>query len=327
MTRSAARALARPLSRLAAPVALAALGALAAAPLGAQDRRDDDRGRAYSARIDTTLALAANGTVELSLVAGEIVVTTGGNGRVQIRATTERGALDLDASPSRVSLDVRGTSGRGRSGDTRYEVTVPQGTRVIAQSTSGDIQVRGTRAEADLHSVSGNIVLEDAAGRAIGESVSGDVTVRGVAGNVRVESVSGDLALADVRGEVEAETVSGDLVLEGITSKWVSAETVSGEMRFAGPLDAGGRYDFTAHSGDIRLGLLGSGGVSFDVETFNGEIESDFPITLVPGGSIEGRPRRFEFAVGGGGARVSVKTFSGDIQLERGGRRAGQEDR
>ena len=298
---------------------LAALLVLAAAPLQAQDRDREIR-----SRIDTTLALSAAGAVELSLVSGEIVVTTGGTGRVQIRATSERGILDLDATPSRITLGVR--NDRGRSRDTRYEVVVPQGTRVIAQTTSGDIGVRGTRAEVDLHSVSGSIQVADVAERATVESVSGDVTLRGAAGNVRAETVSGDLELYDVRGELEAETVSGDLVLDGVASKWARAETVSGELSFAGPIEAGGRYDFAAHSGDVRLDLGGNAGIAFDVETFSGEIDSDFPITLNPGTTIEGRPRRFEFSVGGGGARITVKTFSGDIQLGRGTGRGGQEN-
>jgi DUF4097 and DUF4098 domain-containing protein YvlB len=304
-----------------------ALAALAAtAPLGAQDRdRDrDDRGRSVASRIDTTLALAANGAVELSLVAGEIVVTTGAAGRVEIHATSERGTLELESSASRIALGVR--NGRGRSDDSHFRVVVPQGTRIIAQSTSGDISVGGTRAEVDIHTVNGNIEVADAGERVTVETVSGDIVARGLAARVRVTSVNGDLDLSDVRGDLEAETVSGDLTLDGVAAKWVNAETVSGELRFAGPIEAGGRYDFIAHSGDVQLDLGGNGGITFDVETFSGEIESDFPITLTPGASIEGRPRRFEFAIGGGGARISVKTFSGDIQLERGSSRAAQED-
>ena len=307
---------------------LGAMLVLAAAPLGAQNRRDrddrDDRNREYTSRIDTTLALAANGVVELNLHSGEIIVTTGGSGRVQIRAASERGTLELESSSSRISLGVTGS--RGRSREARFEVVVPRGTRVVAQSVSGDISVRGTGAEVDLHSVSGNIELADATNRATLESVSGDVTARGVAGNVRAETVSGDLDLSSVRGDLEAETVSGDLTMEGVTAKYARAETVSGELIYRGAIERGGRYDFTAHSGDVRLDLGGDGGIDFDVETFSGEIESDFPITLTPGATIEGRPRRFEFRVGGGGARISVKTFSGDIQLERGGSRAGQEN-
>lgn len=304
---------------------LGALLVLVAAPLEAQNRRDrDDRDREYTSRIDTTLALAANGAVELSIHSGEIIVTTGGSGRVQIRAATERGTLELESSSSRVTLGVTGS--RGRSREARFEVVVPQGTRIIAQSASGDISVRGTRAEADLHSISGSIELADGAQRVTIESVSGDIVVRDVAGNLRAETVSGDLDVASVRGDLEASTVSGDLTLEGVTAKWARAETVSGEMIYTGAIESGGRYDFTTHSGDVRLGLGGRAGIAFDVETFSGEIESDFPITLTPGATLEGRPRRFEFTVEGGGARISVKTFSGDIQLGRGGSRAAQEN-
>ena len=54
-------------------IALGAL-AIAALPAGAQDRDDRDRGDLTS-KIDTTVTLSKGGTVDLSLISGEIVVT------------------------------------------------------------------------------------------------------------------------------------------------------------------------------------------------------------------------------------------------------------
>ena len=50
---------------------LGAMLVLATAPLDAQNRRGRDEDREYTSRIDTTLALSANGVVELSLQSGD----------------------------------------------------------------------------------------------------------------------------------------------------------------------------------------------------------------------------------------------------------------
>ncbi len=60
---------------------------------------------------------------------------------------------------------------------------------------------------------------------------------------------------------------------------------------------------------------------NLSLETFSGEINSAFPMTLQPGDNItRRRGKRMNFTVGGGGARITVGTFSGNITIERGGR-------
>lgn len=291
---------------------VAALGALvAAAPLAAQNARYRDSDDESRSRIDTTLALAGDGTVDLSLVSGEIHVTSWNRGEVKIHATSDRGILRLDASPSRLTLSVR--SERGDLGDTRYEVTVPASARVITRSVSGDIESRGG-SEVEAHSVSGDITLSDASGRARIETVSGTVHATHVGSGLRVDAVSGDLSLSDIVGDVDVQTVSGEIELDGVRSSYVHTETVSGDTRFAGTLDPKGRYELHSHSGDIRLSIPPVG-ASFEVETFSGDIESDYPMTMQP--RTGGDHKRMEFAINGGGARVSAETFSGDVKIER----------
>ncbi|HEX6537292.1 MAG TPA: DUF4097 family beta strand repeat-containing protein [Gemmatimonadaceae bacterium] len=290
---------------------IAALGMLvAAAPLAAQNEgfRDDDE---FRSRIDTTVSLARDGTVDLSLVSGTIRVTSWDRDQVKVSATSERGILRFDASPSRVTLAVR--SEHGELGDTRYEVTIPATARVISRSVSGDIDSRGG-SEVEAHSVSGDITLADASGRARIETVSGTVNARHVGGGLRVDAVSGDLTLADITGDVDVQTVSGEIELAGVRSSYVHTETVSGDTRFAGTLDPKGRYDFHSHSGDIRIAIPAVG-AAFDVETFSGDVDSDYPMTLSPGGGHDGK--RMEFTINGGGARVTAETFSGDVTIER----------
>jgi DUF4097 and DUF4098 domain-containing protein YvlB len=296
-------------------IVLAALGA-AAAPAVAQDRRDRDPSTITS-RIDTTVTLARGGTVDLSLISGEIIVTAGSGDRVQVRAHSERGTLSFSASPNRVSLEVR--SNRGRLGETRYEVTVPVGARLELRAVSGDITSRGTRGEVEAATVSGDLEVTDATRIAYLETVSGDLTASNLSGDVRASSVSGDVELENVDGELEVETVSGELRLSGIRTKSIRTETVSGDLTYDGTLDSGGRYDFHSHSGTIELRVPSNSGGNIRVETYSGSIDSDFPMNIKPGERIENRPKRMEFSFGNGGARITAETFSGDIMIQRAG--------
>jgi DUF4097 and DUF4098 domain-containing protein YvlB len=289
---------------------------LATTPLAAQQSRDRDRDDDYRTRIDTTLAFERGGTVDLSLISGEIKVDGWDRNEVKIQATSERGLLRLESSPSRIRLDVR--SDRGEMGDTRYEVTVPNSARVLTRSVSGDITTRGG-AEVEAHSVSGDVTVSDVAGRATLESVSGGVEAMHVGGGLRVNAVSGDLRATDVTGDVDAQTVSGELTLQDIKSSYVTTETVSGDLRFSGKVDPKGRYEFHAHSGDVRIALpSGIPGASFSVQTFSGDIDSGCQMTLQPSNENGGRhQRRIEFTLGnGGGAKFTIETFSGDVTIE-----------
>lgn len=297
---------------------LPALLALAALPAAAQER-DRDRARdrdEYESRLDTTVAFDRNGIVELSLSSGEIRVSAWERREVKVSAVSERGTLRFDATGSRLELSVR--SRGGRSGETRYEVTVPVGTRVDMNSVSGDLTATGVKGEVEANTVSGDVEVTDAQ-RVTLASVSGSVTVRGVAGEVRASSVSGDVELERVTGDVEMHTVSGEVALRDVRAKFLRARSTSGDVEFDGTVDPAGRYDFGSHSGTIHLLLPASVSAEVEVETYSGEIDSDFPIRLEPGEHSTGRPRRLEFRIGGGGARITAETFSGDIDIRRAG--------
>jgi DUF4097 and DUF4098 domain-containing protein YvlB len=214
-----------------------------------------------------------------------------------------------------VSLEVQRV--RGRLGDSEFDVTVPAGTRVIARSHSGDIEIRGTRGVVEAESNSGDVVVSEAAERVVLETISGDVDGSALTGEVRAESVSGSVELREVTGAVRIETTNGDVVLERTTSRSVVIETVNGEVEFDGALDAQGRYEFRTHAGDVRLHLPDVPNARFDVQTWSGDFESEFTVTLQPAAQARQRPQRFEFTAGTGAARVSVETFSGDIFLDR----------
>lgn len=299
-------------ARFYSAMCLAAVMAATPALLPAQRQHRDDDDDA-SSRIDTTVALSAGGVVELSLISGEIKVTSWNRDQVRVHATSEGGLLQFDASSGRVSLSVR--SQHGNMGDTEYQVTIPAGARLITHSVSADITTDGGT-DVEARSVSGDVSVSDATGRATMESVSGGLKARNVGRGLRASTVSGDLEANDITGDIDAQSTSGDIVLGGTKSSFVHTQTVSGETRFGGTVDRAGRYEFHAHSGDIQLAVP-STGVTFDVNTFSGDLQSDYPMTLQPGSEVG--HKHMEFSINGGGARVTAETFSGDITVERPG--------
>lgn len=284
---------------------------------GARDRRAN---WIQAARLDTTIAFSADGTIDLSSISGDITVTGWDRREARILVESDRRELEYDLSSSRISIAERRTRGsRGSRGDeeARFELSVPRGVRVIARSTSGDIVLRGTGGAVELHATSGDVEVEDATRRIEIGAVSGDVVGKRLRGSIDASSVSGSVELDDVEGDVRMTSTSGDLSLTGATSREVEASTTSGEVVFNGSFAPEGRYEFSSHSGNVELTIPSASNVRFTVGTYSGEIDSDFPITLQPDDRSSRRPRRFDFTVGSGGPRVIAETFSGNLDLRR----------
>ena len=166
--------------------------------------------------------------------------------------------------------------------------------------------------------MSGDVNVEDVVHSATLESVSGNVQARTVEGDARLRSVSGDVDLSGVHGDVTLSSVSGHGYVRDARSRMVRMETVSGDLEYAGTFDPTGTYDFRAHSGDIRLELPTDVGAALSIETFSGDINTDFPMTIQPNGDDHGPSRHhIETTLGKGGAHVTVSTFSGDVELQR----------
>ena len=286
--------------------------ALATSAAGAQrSRRDYDRD--YRSNVDTSFSFERRGLVSLTIGSGDIVVTAWDRDQIRVHATSESGGVRLDASSSRVVVEPRG----GGGGESRYEITVPVGTRIVARAQSGDIAITGTHADIDARSQSGDIRIEDAANRLDVGTLSGDIEVHAAIGDVQIKSVSGDIRLTDLKGDFEGETVSGSIDLQNAVGRLVRSHTTSGDLSYEGSIDPSGRYELSAHSGDIRLGIPSNASAQLSVSTWSGTLDSDFPITLRPGehGIGSGQAKRFTFDIGSGQARIEAETFSGDITI------------
>lgn len=288
-----------------------------------EERRERDRERRErdtAGSLDTVVAFDAHGQVTVSCPGGAVVVTTSDRNEIRVKARTDNGAIRFTSTGTRASLEPAG--GR-RCSDGRFEVVVPSGSRVTANTWSGSISVSGVGGDVEAHALSGDIDVRAVGGRLDIESLSGDVSAANVRGDASIRTVSGDVTLDGARGEVDIETVSGDLEMRDVQTKQVRTHTTSGDVSYSGSILDGGRYEFTTHSGEVSLQLPANVGAQLSVSTYNGGIDSDFPITLKVGehGIGASQSKRLDFTLGQGSARILAETFSGDITLRSTSRR------
>jgi DUF4097 and DUF4098 domain-containing protein YvlB len=268
------------------------------------------------ARLDTTVRINLRGTVDLSLASGKITVRGWELPDVKVVASTENGVLRFDASSNRVTLRVeRSRDGAGSRGNASYDVSVPRGTRLMLHAASGNVTASGSQGEVSATTVSGAIDITGARREVELESVSGPIRALELAGDLRAQNVSGSVRAENVSGRVEAWTVNGAVRLIGGRSNDIRAQTVGGDILYAGQPATGGTYDFESHSGTIRLTLPTSAGVQFRLETISGSVQANFPMetTVAARGRKSGR---VEFTIGDGRAKANARTFSGRIVIK-----------
>ncbi|MFN2315869.1 MAG: DUF4097 domain-containing protein [Gemmatimonadales bacterium] len=178
--------------------------------------------------------------------------------------------------------DRHSGNNRGHQNDTRVDfvIRLPQGVRLDATTISGDIDARGLAADADVTTVSGQVI---------------------------VDGFTGD--------ELHARTVSGDVDLRNIRGRRVEGETVSGNVSYEGPVDRQGSYDFKSLSGRVLVALPEGSDADLRASTFSGRIR--FPEVALSNVNMR-RHNRASARIGEGGASLSMESFSGDVEVRVG---------
>jgi hypothetical protein len=282
-------------------------------------------------RVVRTLPLGAAGLLELRNLAGDIAVTAapGREARVEI-VRRARGRTEADAKigleRTRVTVDHTGEraivavepSGERRPPyhvSVAYIVTAPAGTRIVASSLSGHVTVTDIKGEVSALVTRGNVTIQRAGQVSAVRTIDGNVLLTDLDSDrgVMVSALSGNVQLERVRvRRIDVEVTGGNVVVRGATSETVRLSSLSGSIEYAGALANGGRYQFQAHSGNVRLDLSGPTGMDLNATTFRGNVRLAPSLTLAAPLTTRGSVRG---TVGDGAASVVVKTLSGDIEI------------
>ena len=302
--------------------------------------QDSRQGPEQTETFSGTYTLGTEGSLDLTHIAGDIRVTTGRGNEVRIEAikrVRHRDAAEAKRLLAALRIEVTQVGGRievrtvyprvnnrGFSGSVDYTITVPQTAALSLKTVSGDVTVNGVRGEVRAESISGDVEVIATPNLALAKTVSGDVRAREISSaSLTLGTVSGTVVASGLKVRtLDAGSVSGDLQLSNLQVERLTAKTLSGEVSFAGALVRGGRYEFNAHSGDVRLTLLSdTPGFELDASTFNGSVRSDFPVTLRS--SNDGADRRgsanraIRGTYGDASAILVLRSFSGSVVITR----------
>jgi DUF4097 and DUF4098 domain-containing protein YvlB len=143
---------------------------------------------------------------------------------------------------------------------------------------------------------------------------NGNIVVEGIKGEMNVNNINGDVTMKEVSGVVVAHALNGRV---SVTLKEIVAEK---------------NMSFTSMNGDIDVTLPQDTKAELKMETVNGQIFSDFEITMTPRSrepivedrrNEDGRYRlKFEKAVygtiNGGGPVFYFNSHNGEIMIRKG---------
>lgn len=301
--------------------------------------QESRQGPEQTERVTETYKVGADPALDLSHIAGDVKVVTGPGNMIRVDAIKRvrhrdaeegkrlLGALRVDVNQVGSRVEVRTayprmTSGRSLSMSVDYTITVPQSASVTIKTISGDVAINAVRGEVRAETVSGDVEVIATPNLTLAKAVSGDVRARdiGAESTLTLSTVSGTVFATALKVRtLEAGSVSGDIDLTNLQIERLLAKTVSGNIGFDGSLARAGRYEFNAHSGNVRLILANPSGFELDASTFSGSIRSDFPVTLR---STNGdRPRHRGGAIrgvfGDASAIVSIRSFSGTVVISK----------
>lgn len=257
--------------------------------------------------IERELEVGPGAELAVSNISGEIVIRSGPAGRVRVRGT-KRGSpsraahtqIQISKDDNRVTVNTRGASSGllslGRSmGRVDYFITVPR-----------DCSVR-------VHTVSGEVDVQDIDASVSVESVSGDTVVRNVHGDLSATTVSGDLDIRDVMGALVVRTTSGDVEVRSARLRRFNLNSVSGDFSIETPLVAGEHYFAKTVSGDLHLTIPRTTGAMIQLRTTSGDVTCDLPAEIIRSGR-----RHWQGRINGGGATVEMNSVSGDLTIAPG---------
>lgn len=280
--------------------------------------------------------LGKGATLMLSNTGGNIQVSPGSDGRIEIDALKHAWGPNAEqakqrladvtveayATANRVELRVEQGERRDQRGiDVEFNVKVPADTTVDLRTVAGDIRVTNVKGEVRVQSISGNLALEGTARVAAVKTVSGSITLTnaGADAPLSLSSINGDLVVQTLNTRaLDINTVNGDVRISGWSGDRAHIRTLDGDLDLQTGLVKGGRYEIESHSGNVTMSLTDQPGFELEAYTFSGRIRVDFPVKSEGPIRDDGRgPRSVRGTYGDASSSLRLQTFSGNLTVTR----------
>jgi DUF4097 and DUF4098 domain-containing protein YvlB len=215
------------------------------------------------------------------------------------------------------NIEINGIDAPVAVNTSNGQISIARVASLKASTRHGEITAREIKGDAVARSMNGDLTFEDIGGAIDAAATNGSLNVRNAAGDLRANLTVGDVVASCVKGRAEVNTVSGSIQLLGVGGD-VEAVSTSGEVTFAGRIRADGRYRLKSISGEIDMHIQQDApGFTATLITWNGEIETLFPLKLDTQASGGSTNRRIIGRFGNGGAQLTLDSFSGGVRLAK----------
>lgn len=231
-----------------------------------------------------TFQVGASPTVIVETFNGRVSVGAGTDGSVSARVS-KRGSgtssetakedlanvlVEFDRVADRITITARRVDqGRtmGNSG-ADVEVTVPPASSV------------------ELRTFNGRVEVANVEGRIVVRTSNGAITTRG-GRNLDLDTTNGQITANNPSGRLSLRTSNGGIDILAANEVSAVAETLNAPVTFSGSLGVGA-HSFTTSNGDIAITLPGDAAFTFDGQTSNGQVRTEFGDLEVTDTSIGG---------------------------------------
>ena len=226
--------------------------------------------------------VAPGHTIEIKNVNGDVTAEPSGSNEVEVVAEKRANRDDPDS----VRIEVV-----GNGGDTTICAVYPSRDQSRPNAcVPGD----AGRMNVQNNDVQVHFIVKVPAGVVfVGRTVNGGVEATRLNGNLVLATVNGSVTFSTT-GEARASAVNG---------------SIRGEM---GQASWTGTLDMKTVNGEITLALPGDLNTDVTITTVNGDIKTDFPVTIT--GSMS--RRKLEGTIGAGGRLLSLGTTNGSVTLK-----------
>lgn len=282
---------------------------------------------ASQTRSEQTFNVGKNSSLDISVSGCEIVIKAWDKSAIEV-VVEGLDEEDLEYVKMKQSGDEVTVTYRPKwstRGGGRFEVSVPQQTKLDMNTSGGNIELVGSlTGDAVGHTSGGDINIDKLKGTVRMTTSGGDIRTGDIEGKAELRTSGGNITIANVIGESTVNTSGGDIRIGNVAKK-LDARTSGGDIEVG---DIGGDATVGTSGGDIRIGkvsgnaylrtaggdlkLLGASG-TVEARTSGGDIELK-NIT----GSIEASTAGGDVTadlIPSGKGESNLKTSGGDIRL------------
>lgn len=256
-------------------------------------------------RLERTFPAADDTVVELRNLSGQVTVRAWDRPQVQVvalrRSLVVETHIEQAANRIHIHTHLLQTSAPASDRVVDYEIWAPPYARLQLYLETGTLQVENFFDDVSV------------------ETVAATVELRNLSGHTSVKTLNGSVEAVRCSGRLEAASISGTLRFLETDTRYLVANTTSGDIFYEGDFRSGGSYDFLNHDGSIELRLPASASFELNANSVEGQVESELPVTPRSHGRVPQRAGMQSLlgTVHTGEAMVRATSFSGTIRVRK----------